>query len=312
MKLRLVYLGLVVVLLAAVALPAPVSAKAFPDVIQLPVGWQPEGPATGPGSTFYAGSVATGAIFRGDLRTGEGSVFIPPQGHSALGLKVAWRSHQLFVAGGSSGLGSVYSTSSGNLLKAYQLTGATSFINDVILTHWAAYFTNSFQAEFYSVPLGHGGSLPDPSQVKTIPLGGDWVQPAAGQFGANGIAATENGRWLIIVNTAAGALYRVDPQGGEAKLIDLGGANVNFGDGLLLRGRTLYVVQNQLNQIAVVKLSREYTQGQIVDTLTNPNLNVPTTAAFFGGAIYAVNAKFGAPNPDTIPYEVVRVGEGDD
>lgn len=312
MKLRSVTLGLMVVLLAAMVMPAPVSAKAFPEVIQLPVGWQPEGLATGPGSTFYVGSLATGAIFRGDLRTGEGSVFIPPQGHPALGLKVGWRSHQLFVAGGPSGLGSVYSTTSGDLLKAYQLTSATSFINDVVLTHWAAYFTNSFQAEIYRVPLGSHGLLPDASQVQTIPLSGDWVQPGAGQFGANGIVAAEKGRWLIIVNTAQGALYRVDPQSGDAKLIDLGGANVNFGDGLLLRDRTLYVVQNQLNQIAVVKLSQEYTHGKVVDTLTNPNLNVPTTAAFFGDAVYVVNAKFGAQNPGSLPYEVVRVGENDD
>jgi hypothetical protein len=29
--------------------------------------------------------------------------------------------------------------------------------------------------------------------------------------------------------------------------------------------------------------------------------------AAFGNALYAVNAKFGFQNPDTIPYEVVRV-----
>ena len=32
-----------------------------------------------------------------------------------------------------------------------------------------------------------------------------------------------------------------------------------------------------------------------------------TTLAAFGDRIYVVNAKFGAPSPESIPYEVVRV-----
>lgn len=50
---------------AATAAPAP-----FPDTIALPAGFQPEGIASGRGSTFYAGSLANGAIIKGDLRTG--------------------------------------------------------------------------------------------------------------------------------------------------------------------------------------------------------------------------------------------------
>ena len=50
----------------------------FPAVIQLPIGFQPEGIEIGRGTTFYVGSVATGAIFRGDLRTGAGGVFVSP------------------------------------------------------------------------------------------------------------------------------------------------------------------------------------------------------------------------------------------
>ena len=56
---------------------------------------------------------------------------------------------------------------------------------------------------------------------------------------ANGIDATANGAWLIIVNGTLGTLYRVDPETGEATLIDLGGANVERGDGILLDNKTL-------------------------------------------------------------------------
>jgi hypothetical protein len=66
-------------------------------------------------------------------------------------------------------------------------------------------------------------------------------------------------------------------------------------------------VQNRLNQIAVVKLDSQLTEGTITETITSPDFRVPTTIALFGNALYAVNARFGTPpTPDT-EYEVVRV-----
>ena len=78
------------------------------------------------------------------------------------------------------------------------------------------------------------------------------------------------------------------------------------GDGLVLVGKTLYVVQNQLNQIGVVSLSSDSTAGLVGDPITSPDFVVPTTAAAFGSSLYAVNAKFGTP-PAGTDYEVVRV-----
>jgi hypothetical protein len=80
------------------------------------------------------------------------------------------------------------------------------------------------------------------------------------------------------------------------------------GDGLLLvDDRTLYVVQNRLNRIAVVKLSRDLERGRIVRTLTDPDLDVPTTVARFGDSLYLPNARFGTPMPDQATYQVVQV-----
>ncbi|MCA9984543.1 MAG: hypothetical protein KDE59_09625, partial [Anaerolineales bacterium] len=79
------------------------------------------------------------------------------------------------------------------------------------------------------------------------------------------------------------------------------------GDGLALAGHTLYVVQNQLNQIAIVSLSPDLASGTIEGTITNANLDVPTTALVFGNSIYAVNAKFSTPPTPTTPYEVVKM-----
>ena len=89
--------------------------------------------------------------------------------------------------------------------------------------------------------------------------------------------------------------------------IDLGGATVTNGDGLLLQGRTLYVVRNQNNEIAVIRLAPDYGSGTLVDTLTSASFDVPTTLAAFGNGLYAVNARFGNPSPATAAYSIVRL-----
>ena len=298
---------ILLVFVLAIATIAAAPLKAFPDVIPLPNGFQPEGIAVGTGHTFYVGSIPTGAVYRGDLRTGEGDVLVPAQpGRAAIGLKYDERTGLLFVAGGPTGYAYVYNGETGENVAEIQLTTAQSFINDVVITRDAAYFTNSQQPILYRVPLENNGDLPATPMVQEIPLTGDYVfTPNA--FNANGIAATPNGETLIIVNSVDGVLYNVDPATGEATRIDLGGASVPNGDGILLQGKTLYVVQNRLNQIAVVELNSDFSQGTIVDTITDSDFRVPTTIARFGNSLYAVNARFGTPpTPDT-EYEVVRV-----
>jgi len=305
---RIVIALLVLVLsLSATTVTSAAPSEPFPQVIPLPNGFRPEGIAVGIGSTFYAGSIPTGAVYRGDLRTGEGEVFVPAQaGRFAIGLKFDERSGLLFVAGGPTGYAFVYDGLTGANVAEIQLTTLPSFINDVVVTREAAYFTNSFQAEIYRVPLDDDGGLPDPPASEVIPLGGDY-QFTPGAFNANGIDATPNGKMLVIVNSADGVLYRVNPATGEASRIDLGTGSVPNGDGILLHGRSLYIVQNALNQVAVVELSPDLSQGNIAETITSSLFRVPTTIARFGQRLYTVNARFDTPpTPDT-EYEVVLV-----
>ena len=138
-----------------------------------------------------------------------------------------------------------------------------------------------------------------------MPLTGDWQQVEG--FNANGIAETPNRKALLVVNSATGLLYRVDPETGQATEVDLGGNSLPNGDGLLVRGRTLYVVQNQDNQVAVFKLNAAGTAGQLVDTLTSDDFDIPTTVAAFGNSLYLPNARFNTPpTPDT-PYWITRI-----
>lgn len=296
-----------VVILVSFGLVANAPALVFPEEISLPDGFQPEGIASGKGATFYVGSIPTGAVYRGDVRTGNGDVLVPPQdGRAAIGLKYDPRTGLLFVAGGPTGFAYVYDGETGENVAEIFLSEQPRFINDVVITRDAAYFTNSQQPVIYRVSLENNGGLPETPVVEEISLSGDYVF-TAGAFNANGIEASPNGETLIIVNSVDGVLYSVDSDTGVATRIDLGGGSVLNGDGILLQGSTLYVVQNQLNQIAVIRLNSQLTSGQIVDTITSPLFDVPTTIAKFGNWLYAVNARFGTtPTPDT-PYTITRV-----
>ncbi len=306
---RLARSALVVATVTLAATLAPSStaappAKPFPATIDLPNGFQPEGIAIGRGPNAWLGSLADGDIYRANLRSGRGEVISEGPGTPSVGLKVDRRS-RLFVAGGPAGDGRVVSTRSGAVLESYQFTTEPSFVNDVVLTHSAAWFTDSFNAQLYAVPLSRRGQLADPANVVTLPLGGDWEQGAG--FAANGISTTPDRRALLVVHSTAGLLYRVDPTSGDATVVDLGGAQLTAGDGMLLVGKTLYVVQNQLNQVAVVSLNRAGTQGRVVRTMTSGDFDVPTTVARFGRWLYLPNARFNTmPTPDT-PYWVTRV-----
>ncbi len=296
------------------------SAMAYPDQITLAT--RPEGIAIGNGNTFYAGTVGgpaneLGTIWRGDLRTGEVSVLYPADNVQVLGLKYDARSRYLFAArGGTGGIGrgTVIDDLTGAVVQEFSFATAPTFINDVIVTRQAAYFTDSQRAQLYRVPLGSAGQLA--GGFTTIPLGGDWIQTITTHcsatnpnpynmspgFNANGIVATPDGNLLLVNNLRVGKVYRVDPATGDATEVNLGGGNVCYADGMLLVGHTLYVVQNFLARVAVIQLSPDYASGVIARYIqhTHPI----TTLARHGSALYAVTAGFFTGNP----WEVVRLG----
>jgi sugar lactone lactonase YvrE len=304
---------LVLLLMALVALvPATAGAATFPDTIRLPDGWQPEGIAAGRGTSLYVGSIPTGAVWKGDARTGQGDVLVPPQeGRSAIGIKVD-RRNRLFVAGGATGRAFVYDAATGADLASYQLAPAgtaVTFVNDVVVTSKAAFFTDSRNQQLYVLPLGRHGALPDQEEVRVLPLTGELeYTPATTDVDLNGIVAARGGRVLLAVQSSTGKLFRINPRTGATREVDLGGAVLTNGDGLLLAGRVLFVVQNRLNQIAVVKLSGSLDRGRLVAELTDPDFDVPTTIAFQAGRLYAVNARFGTTDPQPARYDIVRVG----
>jgi hypothetical protein len=309
--------SLLLALVAAAGLAAlPSSAhrgNSLPKTIALPTGFQPEGIAIH-GKTFFVGSIPTGAVYSGSLRNPADAELLVPGvtggSRAAIGVEYDRRHDRLFVAGGPTGKAFVYDADDGSLIKEYQLTDMSPrFINDVVVTRRGAFFTDSNNQQLYEVALGRGGSLPATSE--TIPLTGD-LSFSAG-FNLNGIDAAKNGKWLVVVQSNEGKLFRVNPRTGVTRELELTGGDVMTGDGILLQGKRLFVVQNTMNQIAVIRVDGRLREAAIKRLIKDSLFDVPTTIDDVGhNTLYAVNARFGVPPADrpTAAYNLVRVDVG--
>ena len=145
---------------------------------------------------------------------------------------------------------------------------------------------------------------------------GPAAETNAGAFNLNGIEASD-GRSLIVINSATGKLFTVDAETGESAVIDVDGMTFPTGDGILLKGSTLFVLQNgnpstvAANQIDVIKLRHHRSEGRIVDTITNPLFETATTLARQGDLLVTVNSQFGGAPIDP-ESELVLVNLDDD
>jgi hypothetical protein len=283
---------------ALVAFPAAASQQSFPRSVPLPDDFQPEGIAVGYGHTFYVGSMWDGDVYRGNLRTGDGRVFIDVEGRQALGMKFDRRHNLLFVAGGFDGHAYVYDNRTGDTVADLQLgTPSATVVNDVALTRRAAYFTDSFAPRIYRVPIGPRGRIGTPT---TITVTGPAAATAPGTFGLNGIAAILGGSRLLVDHSQGAFLATVNPRTGASRLVHLRGGALVSGtpDGLVLSGHTAWVIENFANRVAKIRLSAEFHRGRL-RTIASPLFRVPTGGALDGHHLAVVNARFdlGFPPP---------------
>lgn len=245
-----------------------------------------------------------GDVWQGDL-TGAGSVLVDaPDGRIAVGLKSDDEHGRLFVAGGPTGQVFVYDAATGADLGAisFATPGAGTFINDVVLTPQGAWFTDSKRAVLYHLPFEADGSL---APAQTLELSGPAADVSA-DFNLNGIAATPDGATLIVIHAGRGELMTVDRETGESALLDLGPDTAQNGDGILLDGSTLWVVQNFLNQVAEIELADDLSSGRVVQRRTSDEFRIPTTVALVDGSLVVVNARFDITEPsEGDAYELV-------
>jgi hypothetical protein len=270
--------------------------------IRLPNDFSPEGIAAGNGSTLYVGSLVDGDIYRADIRTGKGKVFInAPSGRKALGMKFDKEHNRLWVAGGPTGHAYVYDTRNGKSRADLALAAGASLINDVVVTEYAAYFTDSFNPVLYKVPIGHDGKIGKPSTIKLTGPAADFVK---NNFNLNGIAAADD-HTLIVDNTVLGTLTTINARNGTSRSITVTGGKLSAGslDGILLHGRKLFVVENFAERLVTLKLSHDLSTARIVAVVTDKDVKgafrIPTAVAEQNGKLALVNARFdlGLPPP---------------
>jgi Cu-Zn family superoxide dismutase len=266
---------------------------------------------------FFVSRTGTGAIFSGTLGTTALSPFIaggaPGAAPLATGLKV--RKGLLYIAGASTGKITVVSIATKAVVATFETGGG--FINDLDVTESGdIYATDSFKPDIYkvdaaAVKAGQGAVTP----INVAPE--ITVDTTPGVFNLNGIVAGHDGNELTVVQSNTGKLYRITvggdhgnghhgdharkaqaaPAARKIEEIDLGGADVKGGDGLLQdRGRLLVVrgstPTNPTGAIDVVKLSHHGTRGRVESEVSDPSFNGPSTIARARGRLLVVNPDF--------------------
>jgi sugar lactone lactonase YvrE len=271
---------------------------------------------------FYVSSVADGSIYRGNVSSSNAVLFLPggEDGRtSATGLKLD--AGRLFVAGafydftlGLTGKVFIYDTSSKDLIRRFEISSSDlpqpqlpGFLNDVAVTNSGdAFITDSFQPVIWRVPAEAVKNSSEPGELEPwLNLTGTLIEYTEG-FNLNGIVATPNGRYLLTVQSNTGNLYRIDTQTQQVSLVEgLGDEALLNGDGLVLKGHTLYVIRNQ-GIITEVSLGKKFESGQVEgDTSVPIPEDFPTTAALVGGRLLVVNSQFaeGGPGRVYVPPE---------
>lgn len=309
------------VALLILALPIQLSSageKPFPKILPALTGSPPEGFAIGRGTTAYNGAV-DGSIYKSDLRSGKGEVLVDviepwtPDTCRLLGMRVDSRTNYLFAAGCFFGNALVYDADTGALIMEYQLNNSAEFgiVNDLTITKDAVYFTDSFRPVLYRLPLSKNGGLPlDPGAATEIPLPDEFLNLDPFCCAGNGIVATPNGKTLIVGHSNLSRLYRVDLATGDVDLI-IEGLPI-FPDGLAMQGRTVYSLHplsfmGLPDEIKVIELDDDLLTGEIVGTITDPDMDGVASGAVFGSYLYVNNARYTTfPTPDT-PYWLTKL-----
>lgn len=262
--------------------------------------------------TLYTVGSTSAAIAHVDARTGKVTTVVAKDVASqigdlfpaVLGLKVDARG-RLWMAGGRTGKVFVVDPRTGRLIQTIATPGEGGLINDVAFAGGKAFFTDTFRGTLWAADAG--ADIPATPEAwvefKGTPL--EYAQGA----NLNGILATPDGRSLITGQMNKGLLYRIDVASKQVTPIAIGGEKVEGADGLILQGRTLYVIRQPAAEIVTVQLSPDLTWGGVVKRTKTEGLLWPATGVIVGGELVVVNTQFnkrGTNDPET-PFSLQRV-----
>ncbi|MEV0682879.1 superoxide dismutase [Nocardia sp. NPDC050378] len=250
--------------------------------------------------TTYVGSYADGTVFRAGADATTAEVFLPAGADgrkTTNGLRVD-RDGRLWVIDSTVGV-MVYDTASRDLLARFEVADTDPrFVNDLAFgADGSAYLTDSIRNVVYRASLadaraGRGaltvaadlGPILGPRDPKTFEL--------------NGIAADEAGTYLLVVAMSAGELYRIDLAGSEPiRKVALTGGDMRNGDGLELRGDTLWVVHNTADTISRWTVTDHGRAAARDGEFHDPALDIPTTMVHSGDRALVVSSQFDKGGP---------------
>ncbi len=279
--------------------------------VALPDGIRPEGITSGPGTTYYVGSLADGRIVTGDLLRGSSRVLLPgATGRSLRGLFHDRRTGLVWAVGNVGSISHVWAVNgtSGAVVSDTVVPGGV-FLNDLVVTARAVWVTDSQVDRLAVIRLTRRGR-PTGAAAAFLPLTGRWPAFDGTNLNANGIRQLPDGS-AVLNNSAVGGLWRVDTTTGATMRIPVkGGPGLSGGDGLEIENCTLYDVRGSGEaEVSVLRLRRDCGRWKADwrGALTDKTLDVPSTATLAGGRLWAVNARFGVESPDTASYRITRL-----
>ena len=266
----------------------------------------PEGVAVH-GSRYYVTSLHDGDIYRGDLAVPTAKPFIHSPGFGSSGIK-ATDTRLVVVQGDEHSAGvTVFDRMTGDRVARFSNGAESGAVNDVAITpNGDAYVTDSDNPVLYRIPAAalqrhRAGeqALPVFLSFKGTPFRYDADTNSA----ANGIVATADNKYVLVVNFGTGQLFRVRLEDRQVIEVDLHDAPLDGCDGMVLAGNALYVVLHYEQRIAKLEMSEDYAEGRLLDT-TDPMFEKPTTAAVAGKDLLVVNSQFEVPGGGKPPWTV--------
>jgi len=293
---------------------APTRRSPAPETVALPDGIRPEGITSGPGTTYYVGSLADGRIVTGDLLTGTGATLLAgAPGRALRGLfhddhcGVVWAVGGITADGITEGHVWCVDATSGAVMHDVVVPGAV-FLNDLVVTDTAVWVTDSLVDRLTVVTHDHATmSVSGPAFV---PLTGAWPAGDGVNNNANGIRLLPDGD-IVLNNSRVGGLWQVTPATGATRAIPVvGGPGLIGGDGLETDGSILYDVRGSGQyEVSVLRLAPTATgwSARWAGARTDETLDIPSTATIAGGWLWAVNARFGVASPGTASYWITRL-----
>lgn len=284
-------------------LPLP-DAAAYPEGVTVD-------PTTG---AIYTNSANTGAIFRIDPDTGAAVRIGDPldMGDSppakpvsvALGLKADGQG-RLWVAGARTGSMHVVDITTGDRLARFTTPAGAWLINDVALTADAAYFTDTLRPVLWRVARD---SVADAALEPWLSFEGTALEYGE-EPNLNGIAATPDGRYLIVVLMKTGRLFRIDTLTRDVATIDTGASALDGGDGLALVGQRLFLVRQSAGEVVALDLSPDLSAASEVKRIKPAELAWPATIAVRGDRLIVANSQLNrrASGDPILPFSLVSI-----